>query len=254
MTYGDILLDKADGTGWITLNRPGVLNALSIRLFEEMGRALDDIGADDSVGVAVLTGAGRAFSAGVDIKTVDEAGKPVSPPKELALAVIAKIESLAKPVIAAVNGFCLTGALELVTACDMIIASENAVFGDTHARWGLTPVWGGSQRLPRIVGPLRAKEMFFTGESLTAAQAERAGLVNRVVPADALVETVRQTAARILANSREAMAIEKALVNRGMKLDYASGLALEAEISPGRVSDAAARLESFGGRRKPDEG
>jgi enoyl-CoA hydratase/carnithine racemase len=165
--------------------------------------------------------------------------------KRLALEVIEAIENLDKPVIAAVNGYCLTGALELATACDLIVASENATFGDTHARWGLTPTWGGSQRLPRIVGAHKAKEMVFTCDILTAREAEQIGLVNKVVAPDKLNETVQELAGKILANSRTSIRIQKSLINRGLRLDYASALKMAEEESPGATSDSASRLQSF---------
>ncbi len=255
MSYQTVLLDRADGVARITLNRPRVLNSISAGLLNDLKAALGEADDDDSVGVVVITGAGRAFSAGVDIKTRDpETGQAVSPSRELALEVLDIIEKLSKPVIAAVNGHCLTGALELATACDIIVASERAVFGDTHARWGLTPTWGGSQRLPRLIGALKAKELFFTGDILSAAEAERIGLVNRVVPDETLDEAVREMAAKILANSRETIRIEKSLVNRGLEMDYAAGLALERRESPGSTDGAAARMESFTNRRRDDVG
>ena len=248
MTYEMITFEKKDGIAWITLNRPEALNAINAQMFQEVKAALSDVAADDAVGVVVLTGSERAFSAGVDIKTTGQGG----PTKDLALEVITAIEGLDRPVIGAVNGYCLTGAFELVTACDLIVASEKAVFGDTHARWGLTPVWGGSARLPRAIGALKAKEMFFTGDMVSAGEAERIGLVNRVVPHEELHEAVRELAEKILANSRATIRIEKSLVNRGMRLDYRSALKLEYEESPGRTDDAQSRLSTFAERpRKP---
>ena len=252
MAYEMIDFEKKDGIAWITLNRPQVLNAINAQVFHELKAALSHVAGDDSVGVVVLTGSGRAFSAGVDIKTGgQEAGnRSMGPTKDLALEVIAAIENLDRPVIAAVNGYCLTGAFELVTACDLIVASEKAVFGDTHARWGMTPVWGGSQRLPRMIGAMKAKEMFFTGDMVSAAEAERIGLVNRVVPHEELLGAVREMAGKILANSRGTVRVEKSLVNRGMRLDYRSGLKLEYEESPGRTDDTESRLSTFAGRAK----
>jgi len=250
VTYETIVFEKKDGVAWLTLNRPQVLNAINTQLFQELKAALDTVAGDDEVGVVVLTGSGRAFSAGVDIKTAgpDAQDRSVAPVKELALGVIEAIEDLDRPVIAAVNGYCLTGALELACACDLIVASEKAIFGDTHARWGMTPVWGGSQRLPRMVGTLKAKEMFFTGDMISAAEAERIGLVNRVVPHEELHEVVQELAGKILVNSRASVRIEKSLVNRGLRLDYASGLKLEYEESPGRTDDTESRLSTFAHR------
>ncbi len=249
MEYATIIYEKKDGIAKITLNRPEVLNAISPQLLEELEEALKDIASDDTVGVVVLTGAGRAFSAGVDIKGMGAGaggqGDVVTTRKRLALDVIEAIENLDKPVIAAVNGYCLTGALELATACDIIVASENASFGDTHARWGLTPTWGGSQRLPRLIGAMKAKEMVFTCDMLTAKEAQQIGLVNKVTPPEKLEETVQELAGKILANSRASIRIQKSLINRGLKLDYASGLKMAEDESPGATGDSQSRLQSF---------
>jgi len=247
VAFENILLEKKDGVAKVTMNRPQALNAISPQVLLELEEAFKDIEKDDTVGVAVLTGAGRAFSAGVDIKGMDETRKESSAAtrKRLALDVIETMEGMSKPIIAQVNGYCLTGALELATACDMIVAAENATFGDTHARWGLTPTWGGSQRLPRLLGALKAKEMVFTCDMLSAQQAERIGLINRVVPQDKLEETVMELAKKILANSRRSIAIQKSLMNRGLKLDYQSGLKLSEAESPGATEDTEARIKAF---------
>lgn len=252
MGYETIIFEKRDGIARITLNRPQVLNAINEQLFLELKEVLSKISGDDSIGVVVLTGSGRAFSAGVDIKTTAPGaeGKSVAPAKELALEVIEAIETNDKPVIAAVNGYCLTGALELATACDLIVASENAVFGDTHARWGMTPVWGGSQRLPRIVGALKAKEMLFTSDMVSASEAERIGLVNKVVPHEKLDETVHELASKIMSNSQASIRIQKSLLNRGLRLDYASALKLEKKESPGRTDETESRLRAFADRAR----
>jgi len=160
------------------------------------------------------------------------------------------MENLDKPVIAAVNGYCLTGGLELVLACDMIVASENAKFGDTHAKWGLTPIWGGSQRLPRIVGAMKAKEMVFTCESLTAEEAKEIGLVNRVTSPETLYETVDRMAGKILENSRDSIKAQKYLINKGLKTDFASGLKMAEEEAPGPTSDSEERLKSFKAKKR----
>jgi len=246
MEYSDIIYEKKDGVATITLNRPQALNAINLQIFKEMKEALNDIASDETIGIVVLTGSGRAFSAGVDIKSMGD-GEDVTRAErtKIALDVIAAIENLEKPVIASVNGYCLTGALELATACDLIIASENASFGDTHARWGLTPTWGGSQRLPRIVGAMKAKEMVFTCEMLTAREALQIGLVNKVVEPEKLGEAVQEMAKKILANSRQSISVQKKLMNRGLKMDYGSALKMAEKESPGPTSDSKARLQSF---------
>ncbi|MFC1896264.1 enoyl-CoA hydratase/isomerase family protein [Thermodesulfobacteriota bacterium] len=165
--------------------------------------------------------------------------------KRLALEVIEAIESCPKAIIARVHGYCLTGALEIATSCDMIVASENARFGDTHARWGLTPTWGGSQRLPRMVGPMKAKELVFVCDMISGRDAERIGLVNRAVPEDGLDETIEEITGKILANSRLSIAIQKSLINRGLRMDYQSALELAEAESPGATEDAERRIEAF---------
>jgi len=245
MKYSTIVYEKQDGIARITLNRPEVLNAITPQLFQELHEALTKIADDDTVGVVVLTGAGRAFCAGVDIKSMGSLDNSVITRRTLAAKVIEAIETLDKPVIAAVNGYCLTGGLELATACDLIIASENATFGDTHARWGLTPTWGGSQRLPRMVGAMKAKEMVFTCDMITAEEAQQIGLVNKVAAPDKLDETVLELANKILANSRVSIGIQKHLINSGLRVDYASGLKIEEAESPGATSDSESRLQSF---------
>ena len=248
MSFESITLEKKEGIAKITLNRPQALNALNDQVFSEILAALDDVRKDDSVGVVVITGAGRAFSAGMDIKAIRERGTEEgsgADTSRLAREAIEAIENLPKPVIAMVNGYCLTGALELAMGCDVIIASENAVFGDTHARWGLRPTWGLSQRLPRAVGVMKAKELSFTADMISAQEAERIGLINKVVPAEKLEEATKELAEKMLSNSRGSIAAYKYLINQGMKADLATGLRLEAEAVI-TIEDTQERLQSFG--------
>ncbi len=250
MGFENIIVEKKEGIAKITLNRPQVLNALNQQIFLEIQAALEDIGRDDSVGVVLITGAGRAFSAGLDIKALSvpgEGGDVGAEINRMGLGTIEAIESLPKPVIAMVNGYCLTGALEVALACDMIIASENAIFGDTHARWGLRPTWGLSQRLPRTVGVMKAKELSFTAETISAQEAERIGLINKVVPAEKLEEAAQELAGKMLSNSRGSLAAYKTLINQGMKADLATGLKIEAETLT-VIEDTEERLTSFGKR------
>jgi len=248
MNYESIILEKEQNIARITLNRPEVLNALNDKVFSEILAALEDIGKDESVGVVVITGAGRAFSAGHDIKeirTLDTGALSGVDTSSIALQAIEAIEKLPKPVIAMVHGYCLTGALELAMGCDVIIASEDATFGDTHARWGLRPTWGGSQRLPRAVGAMKAKELAFTADMLSAQEAERIGLINKIVPADKLEEATKELAEKMLGNSPGSIAAYKYLINQGMKRDLATGLRFEAEAIIA-IEDAQERLQSFG--------
>jgi enoyl-CoA hydratase/carnithine racemase len=250
MSLESIILEKREGIAKITLNRPQALNALSEQIFSEITAALEDIGKDESVGVVIITGAGRAFSAGRDIKDLrehgtGERGGAGAETQVLARKTIEALENLPKPVIAMVNGYCLTGALELAMGCDVIIASENAVFGDTHARWGLRPTWGLSQRLPRAVGVMKAKELSFTADMISAQEAERIGLINKVVPAEKLEEATKELAEKMLSNSRGSIAAYKYLINQGMKTDLATGLRFEVEAVI-TIEDTQERLQSFG--------
>lgn len=245
MPYENLIYEKSGGIGKITLNRPAAMNALSPALLVELRAALQEAENDADVGVVVLTGAGRAFSAGVDIKGLRDPKTDRLQIRNIAQSIIDAMESMRKVVIGMVNGYCLTGALELVQGCDLIIASEEAKFGDTHARWGLIARWGGSQRLPRLVGVRKAKEMCFTAEMITAAEAERIGLVNRVVPADKLEDTVNEMAKKILSNSPDSIAAYKYLINRGMKGTLEQGLQLEVE-SNFVIRDAQERMSKFG--------
>lgn len=227
MKYECLIVEMKDGIAKIILNRPQAMNAFNGTLRRELLTALHDAEAQDDVGVIILSGAGKAFSAGMDLKerAVDpSSGNAIARPD---VSVVEAVEALSKPIIAAVNGFCYTGAFELALCCDIIIASENAVFADTHAKFGLVHGWGGSQRLPRIVGPVRAMEIILTSDPVSAAEAERIGLVTRVVPADKLMETAEGIAKKILNNSPSAVKAIKALVRKGMRGDLASGLDME---------------------------
>jgi enoyl-CoA hydratase/carnithine racemase len=248
MDFKNIVLEKKDGIARIMFNRPDALNALDVATLREAQKALDEVRNDDSVGVVVLTGIGRAFSAGVDLKSVGgkrlEGGNVGGDLNTTARAVILTMEELPKPVIGMVNGFCLTGGLEVAMGCDMLIASDKSKFGDTHVRWGFRPTWGLSQKLPRAVGLMKAKELSFTAQMITAAEAERIGLINKVVPAEELEATVMSLAKAILANSRDAIAAYKALINHGYREDLATGLKMEAETTFA-IRDTEERIAEF---------
>jgi len=248
MVYETVIYEKKDGVAKITINRPQVMNALSPTVLTELKAAVEEAGRDGDVKVVVLTGAGRAFSAGVDLVSLGERGLEggrVGPTlDDQSKGLIDTIQDLPKVVIAMVNGYCLTGALEIMLCCDLIIASEEARLGDTHARWGLVPRWGMSQRLPRTIGVLKAKELSFTAEMITAQEAERIGLINKAVPKDKLEETVQELASKIMANSLDAVAAHKYLYNRGMRDTLGKGLELEAK-SEFEIKDTEERLASF---------
>lgn len=224
----NIFVEKERGIAKIVLNRPDVLNALNSSLLSELVAAIEETEQDMETKVVIITGAGRAFSAGMDLKEVSSAEQGLPRRIKLAWEIFQKIEGMSKPVIAMVNGYCYTGALELVMHCDIIIASEDAVFADTHARYGLVHGGGGTQLLPRLIGAMKAKELLFTSEPISAFEAERIGLVNKVVPASKLEESTKELAEKIMQNSTTSIKAIKSLVNRGTKLSLEQGLELEA--------------------------
>ena len=248
MNYQNILYEKKEGVAIITINRPEVLNAINEDTLNELIAALDEADGDDEVGVIILTGAGeKAWSAGRDLKSISQTKeKPGG-------ARYRKLEEISKPVIAAVNGYCLTGAFELAMCADIIIASENAKFGDTHAKYGLLPGGGASQRLPRQIGPKRAKELFFTCTFIDSKRAVELGIANKVVPADKLMEASMETARAILANDRNSIRAIKSLVNEGLKGTLEDGLKMEQRHHSGSIAtigDSKQRLRQFVEKRE----
>ncbi len=245
MDNENIIYQVEDGICKITLNRPKVLNALNLDLLTELKAGIEKAAGDPAVALIILTGAGRAFSAGVDIS-----GTPENVIKEkpirfaLARAIIDEIQHAPKVVIAMVNGHCLTGALEIALSCDLIIASTEAKFGDTHARWGLTPAWGMSQRLPLAVGLLKAREMSFTAEIINAERAGQIGLVNAVVEPDKLEEEVKILADKIMANNKKSIAVLKQLYNQGQMDTVEKGMQMEISFMEQSTSDTSS-LEKF---------
>src|SRR5690242_12272005 len=188
-----ILLEKHNGLAIVTLNRPEKLNALNAELRSQFCRTMQQLRADREIGCVIITGNGRAFCAGLDLKELNSTQLRETG----GVTFISVIEDMEAPVIAAVNGFAITGGLELALACDIIIAAEHAQFADTHARVGVMPGGGMSARLPRAVGIRRAKELSLTGNYLSAQEAEPMGLVNRVVPRDQLLTTAHEMASQI---------------------------------------------------------
>jgi enoyl-CoA hydratase/carnithine racemase len=232
MTFSNILLEKKNAIAYVTINRPKVLNALSLATMEELGAAFQDIKNDVSIRVAILTGAGeKAFVAGADIGELAKQD-PVSG-KEFAhrgQAVLDLIENLGKPVIACVNGFALGGGCELALACTMRLASDNAKLGQPEVKLGILPGYGGTQRLPRLIGKGLAMQMVLTGEIITAQEAYRIGLVNEVTAAAELIPRAEAIAAKIIANAPLAVQYAMEAVNKGMEMTLAEGLFLEATL------------------------
>ncbi len=234
-----------DGICILSLNRPDALNALSPNLFVELRDHVDAIAEQtDSVGCVILRGEGRSFSAGNDLKAIQSGERP--PSAHFQAETLEAIERLPQPVIAAVQGHCYTGSLELALACDLMITGESAKLADTHGKWGMTPVWGMSQRLPRRIGLLAAKEMMFSGRVVSGAEAAQIGLANNGVPDEELDDAALAMAASFLENSWHTLRGDKWLINGGLDRTLADGLRFEREESPGTAPDMAERVANFG--------
>ena len=232
MSYENLLVEKRDGLAVVTVNRPDKLNALNDRTMEELDRAFTELAADTAVGGVILTGSGpKAFVAGADIGEL-AAQSPIDG-KERGIRgqlILEKIETLGKPVVAAVNGFALGGGCELALACHVRIASENAKLGTPEVKLGLMCGYGGTQRLPRLVGKGRALEMLLTGEMVDAQEALRIGLVNRVVPADRLLAEAEGLLRKMLANSPASLRLSLQAVNAGLEMPLREAQVLEATL------------------------
>ena len=219
----EIKVDRTEGIVQIILNRPEALNALNSPLLRAFKQALDEVNRDGSVDAVVISGAGRAFCAGMDLKESAESFEHY----RLADEVFDLIPRLEPPVIFAINGFCITGGMELALLGDMVVASEDAVFRDTHAQAGVTPGGGATQRLPRLVGEKKAKEILFTSRFITAREAESIGLVNKVVPAGKLRDEAMQMAKAVASQPRQVIREIKRMVNIGMGMDFSSAMMYE---------------------------
>lgn len=234
-----------DGLAILTLNRPEMLNALSPNLFVELRAHIDAIAAQtEQIGCVILCGKGRSFSAGNDLKAI-QAGE-TAPSRHFQAETLDAIERLPQPVIAAVHGHCYTGSLELVLACDLLVAAESAKFADTHGKWAMSPTWGMSQRLPRRIGLLAAKDMMFSGRVVSGAEAVQIGLANRCVAEAALLDETIAMARGFLENSWFTLRADKMLVNQGLNHTLQAGLEFERKNSPGRGPDLEERLQQFG--------
>jgi len=232
MQYTNLLVEVANKVATVTINRPKVLNALDEATLKELDQAFIAFEADPEVKVIILTGAGeKAFVAGGDIAAMQPLG-PMAARRFAVMAqdILGRIERFPKPVIAAINGYALGGGCELAMACDLRIASETARLGQPEVNLGIIPGWAGTQRLPRLVGKGRAKELLFTGEMIDAREAWRIGLVNRVVPAAELMEAARELAGKIAGKGQVALRLGKEAVDRGLEMDLARANACEADL------------------------
>ncbi|MGH4126259.1 MAG: short-chain-enoyl-CoA hydratase [Clostridium sp.] len=231
MEYKNVVLQKEDKVAVITISRPKALNALNTETLKELELAIDEIASDDQIYAVIITGEGKAFVAGADIsemKDLDVMGARRF--GNLGNSVFRKLETIEKPIIAAVNGFALGGGCELSMACDIRIASSKAKFGQPEAGLGITPGFGGTQRLARLVGTGMAKQLLFTAEIINAEEALRIGLVNKVVEPENLVEEAKMLAKKIASNAPIAVKLCKTAINRGMQMDIDTALIYEAEI------------------------
>jgi len=224
-----ILVDKADGIALVTLNRPHAMNALSRELRAAIAETFADLEADADVRVAILTGAGRAFCAGLDLKELGGGTDSVQGTVETADPV-RSIAQFSGPVIGAINGVAITGGFELAIACDVLVCSTEARFADTHGRVGILPGWGLSQKLSRTIGIYRAKELSLTGNFLSAAQAADWGLVNRVVEPEDLLPVCRRLAEDMLSLEPECLVAYKRLIDDGYAQSFAESLKTEARV------------------------
>ena len=231
MNFETLLFEKKGNIGVLSISRPEALNAINSQVLEELSKAIEKIEEDEDIYVLILTGKGRAFVAGADIsemKSMDIFESRSFAGKGLEL--FRKIELMEKPVIAAVNGFALGGGCELSMCCDIRIASEKAKFGQPEVGLGIIPGFAGTQRLSRLVGLGRAKELIYTADTIDAEEAYRIGLVNKVVPVDELMEEALNMAATIGSKGQVAVRFAKTAINRGVETDIETGMNIEKDL------------------------
>jgi enoyl-CoA hydratase len=253
MSYETILVEREDRVGTITLNRPQALNALNTQVMTEVTTAAAELDADGGIGAIIITGAGKAFAAGADIKEMSA----------LSFADVydsnffsgwSKLAAVRTPIIAAVNGYALGGGCELAMMCDVIVAADTAKFGQPEIKLGVLPGMGGSQRLTRAVGKAKAMDMILTGRNMDADEAERSGLVSRVVPADELLSEAKTIAATIGQMSLSASRMAKEAVNRAFETSLAEGLLYERRLfhSAFATQDQSEGMAAFIEKRPPN--
>jgi enoyl-CoA hydratase len=255
MDFKNIIVDKEDGVGIVKMNRPTAMNALNSETLGDLERAFGYLGGSDNVRVIILTGEGKAFVAGADIAemkdmSTDEA-RAFSQKGQKVFDLIARID---KPVIAAVNGFALGGGCELAMACDIRIASEKAKLGQPEVNLGIIPGFAGTQRLARLVGAAKAKELIFTGDLIDAQTAHSVGLVNQVVPAEELMDVCMEMAKKIASKGPTAVKLAKKVIDEGIQVNLDDGTTLEsdrfAECFAG--GEAKEGMSAFLEKRKPN--
>ena len=254
MAYSNILVETRGRVGLITLNRPKALNALNDELMDELGEALVAFDRDDAIGAIVLTGSEKAFAAGADIGAMAPKGYMDVYKADFVTRNWERIRLVRKPVIAAVAGFALGGGCELAMMCDIMIAADSAKFGQPEIKLGIIPGAGGTQRLPRAVGKAKAMDLCLTGRMMDAAEAERAGLVSRIVPADKLLDEAIGMATVIASYSLPSVMAAKESVNRSYESGLAEGVLFERRMfhSLFATEDQKEGMRAFAEKRKPD--
>ncbi len=256
MEFQNLILEKEDYLAILYINRPKALNALNAETLYELEAAIKDIKADPNIKVMIVTGTGeKSFIAGADITFM----LPLSPAEgrffsDVGERVMRQIELLEKPVIAAINGFALGGGCELAMACDIRLASETAIFAQPEVGLGVIPGFGGTQRLPRLIGEGRAKELTYTADVIKAEEAYRIGLVNHVYPLDQLMDEAKKLAKKIAAKAPLAVGYAKYAINKGLQVDIDSAMSIESDMF-GMCCATADKFEGMGAfveKRKPD--
>lgn len=257
MPYQTIIYEKEDSIALITLNRPDSLNAINLKLAQELEQVIDEIAADDSARSVIITGAGRAFSAGADIKEMMSPGE-TSLGTQLArgkpLSFFNRIESLDKPVIGAINGLAIGGGCEIALVCDLRIASTAARFGFGEIKIGVIPAGGGTVRSPRLIGIAKAKELLFFGDPVDAEEAYRLGLVNKVVPPESLLDEAKKWARTLSQRPPLALKAVKSCVNVGMQMPLSAAIDFEAKEAAILVNseDRQEGMRAFIEKRPPE--
>jgi len=248
------LMPEEENIAVITMNRPEVLNALSSGLLEELDSLLEEIRKDDKIRSVVIIGSGRAFSAGADLSEASTGGEAEMKARmEVGQKVFDKIETFDKPVIAAIQGYAVGGGLELAAACDMRIAAENASLGNTEVNLGLIPGWGGCARLAKLIGRAQATKLILTGERIDAKEAERIGLVNKVVPPDELKSTAMYMAGTLATKAPIAVRLAKNILSKAMEIsmEEANRMMVEGGLTCAKSEDIVEGISAFFEKRTP---
>jgi len=254
MSYETIICEKSDRIAVITLNRPSKLNAVNVKMRDELIRSMKDVGEDPDIRVLILTGGTKVFSVGADLKdppTPNQLWDKISPKRTYGYYHL--IEDMGKPVIAAIGGYCLGGGLELACTCDIRIAAENALLGDAHSKVGLIGGGGSTQRLPRLIGIAKAKELIFSGEPIGAESAGKIGLVNQVVATESLLDEANKIANIYKERPPIVLKLVKGAINLGMEVSLAQGLDYEAKCATiaTLTEDSKEGVTAFKEKRKP---